>query len=280
MSRGSAVARTTQYATRNTHQAYCVLRVPLFDMSILTFLVVFILTILLQRWLHHHIQGFVLALTGNPGCGLRLLFYLLLPGIVLHEASHFVVAKFLLVHTDGIDIGIGRPQKKRVSLGSVNIERTDPLRQSLIGIAPFIVGIGAIWLIAGAGFDLWPNAGLSFEQMIGRVREYAYDWTTWLDLYLIFAVSTAMIPSESDREPWAPVITFFGLGVAILFLMGWTPRVPPDLVLLARQLLDALTFALGVAVLVNGVVALALWVLERTVESISGKRVEYRVRRR
>ena len=247
-------------------------------MSIVFFLIVFALTILLQQWLHRHIQGFALALTGNPGCAVRLLFYLLLPGVVLHEASHYVAAKLLLVRTNGI--GIGSTRKKRVSLGSVNIERTDPIRESLVGVAPFVIGLTAIWLIVGWGFSMWPNSGLTIAQMLERVRDYGNDWTTWLDLYLVFAVSTAMIPSESDREPWGPVITIFGLGVAILFLLGWTPRVPQDYVALARQLLDALTFALGIAAVVNGAVAIVLWLLERTVERISGKRVEYRVGKR
>ena len=249
-------------------------------MSILYFLIVFALTIILQQWLHRHIQAFALALTGNPGCAIRLLFYLLLPGVLLHEASHYVVAKLLLVRTNGITIGLRNSRKKQVSLGSVNIDRTDPIRESVIGVAPFVVGLTAIWLIVGWGFSIWPNSGLTLAQMIERVRDYGYDWTTWLDLYLVFAVSTAMIPSESDREPWGPVITIFGLGVAVLFLLGWTPRVPQDFVALARQLLDALTFALGIAVVVNGAVAIMLWILERTVERLSGKRVEYRVRRR
>ena len=249
-------------------------------MSIVFFLIVFALTIILQQWLHRHIQAFALALTGNPGCAIRLLFYLLLPGILLHEASHYVVAKLLLVRSNGITIGLRKTRKKQVSLGSVNIERTDPIRESIVGVAPFVVGLTAIWLIVGWGFSMWPNSSLTLAQMIDRVREYGYDWTTWLDLYLVFAVSTAMIPSESDREPWGPVITIFGLGVAILFLLGWTPRVPQDYVTMARQLLDALTFALGIAVVVNGAVAVVLWILERTVERLSGKRVEYRVRRR
>ena len=249
-------------------------------MSILFFLLVFALTILLQRWLHQHIQGFALALTGDPGCAVRLLFYLLLPGVLLHEASHYILAKLLLVRTNGMNIGIGSTRRKQISLGSVNIERTDPIRESVIGVAPFVVGLTAIWLIVGWGFGVWPNSGLTLAQVAERVGDYAYDWTTWLDLYLVFAVSTAMIPSESDREPWGPVLTVFGVGVAVLFLLGWTPRVPQDFVTLARQLLDALTFALGVAVIVNGVIAVLLWILERTFERISGKRVEYRVRRR
>jgi hypothetical protein len=244
-------------------------------MSILIFAIVFFLTILLQRWLHQHIQAFALALTGNPGCAVRLLFYLLLPGIILHEMSHYLAARLLFVRTGGINLGVGRAGRKHISLGSVTIARSDPVRTSLIGVAPFLVGIGAIWLIAGAGFDLWPNAGPTFEQMASRLIEYSHDWTTWLDVYLIFAVSTAMIPSESDREPWGPAVTVLGSLVAVLLLMGWTPRMPGEWVLPARRLLDALIFALGIAVIVNGMVAVLLWLVEQVVALFSRHRVVY-----
>jgi len=249
-------------------------------MSILVFLIVFALTLFLQRWLHQHIQGLALILTGNPRSGLRLLFYLLLPGVILHELSHYVVARLLLVPTGHFHIGLRNLRARQVSLGSVHIERVDPLRESLIGVAPFLFGVSAIWAIAALGFDVWPSQDAALELMLQRIRQYADDWTTWLCVYLIFAVSTAMIPSESDRAPWGPVLTVFGLIVMGLFALGWTPTVPRELMMLARQGLDALTFALGLAVIVNGAVALVLWFLEMLLEGWRGKCVAYRVRRR
>lgn len=249
-------------------------------MSILAFFIVFALTLFLQRWLHQHIQGLALIVTGNPRSGLRLLFYLLLPGIVLHELSHYIVAKLLLVPTGEFHIGLRNLRARQVSLGSVSIERVDPLRESLIGAAPFAFGIGTIWFIAVWGFDIWTPNSAALMLMLQRIVQYADDWTTWLDVYLIFAVSTAMIPSESDRAAWGPVLTMFGLIVACLFVLGWTPTIPPDVMLLARQVLDALTFALGLAVIINGSVAIVLWLLELSVGGVRGKRVAYRVRRR
>lgn len=248
-------------------------------MSVLAFLSVFVLTLFLQRWLHQHIQGFVLMVTGNPRSGLRFLFYLLLPGIILHELSHYLIAKLLFVPTGQFRIGL-RDLRAQVTLGSVSIERVDPLRESLVGAAPFVFGISVIWLIAAWGFDVWPLSSASVMLMLQRIVQYANDWTTWLDVYLIFAVSTAMIPSESDRAAWGPVLTMFGVIVACLFVLGWTPTIPADWMLLARQILDALTFALGLAVIVNGSVAIILGLLEVSVGGMRGKRVAYRVRRR
>ncbi len=247
-------------------------------MSILLFAGIFVLTLLLQQWLHRHIQGLTLVLTGNPGCAPRALFYLLWPGVLLHEMSHYVTARLLLVPVGRLRVGLGRANTRHISFGSVNVGRTDPVRDSLVGVAPFLVGVGCIWLLAGVGFGLWPNSSLSAELVLKRIAAQSSGWTTWLALYLIFAVSTAMIPSESDREPWGPVVTVFGLGVGILFLMGWAPRVPPDFVQAARQLVDALTFALGVAVIVNGSVGCVLWVAEVTALRISGTRIRYRKR--
>ncbi len=244
-------------------------------MTIVLFVVVFVLTLFLQRWLHQHIQGLTFVVTGDPGCAVYFLFILLLPGIILHEGSHWVVANLLGVRTGKISFGVARARGKQFSLGSVTVDRTDSIRESLIGAAPFFVGLGAILLIAGYGFDLWPNSGLSLNQMIERVLATANDPLTWLDLYLIFAVSTAMIPSESDREPWGGVLVVFGAIGVLAILLGWLPRLPPEVLNSAQQVLQGLTFAFGVSVVVNGTVAFILWILEWTIASVTRRRVRY-----
>lgn len=244
-------------------------------MEIVLFIVVFGLTLFLQHWLHQHIQGLTFAVTGDPGCAMRILFFLLLPGIVLHEGSHWAVAKLLGVRTGKVSLGLARARGKQFSLGSVNVERTDSLRESLIGLAPFVVGLGAILLIAGYGFDLWPDSALTLNQMVDRVLSTANDWLTWLDLYLIFAVSTAMIPSESDREPWGMLIAVFGVVGGLAILLGWTPRIPPDVIDVARRVLQALTFVFGVSVVVNGTVALLIGLVELTVTTMTRRKVRY-----
>ncbi|MGB8645033.1 MAG: hypothetical protein WCF84_07330 [Anaerolineae bacterium] len=245
-------------------------------MPIVLFVIVFGLTLFLQRWLHQHIQGLTFAVTGDPGCAMRFLFILLLPGVILHEASHWVVANLLFVRTGKVNLGLSRARGKQFSLGSVTVERSDSFRESLIGVAPFFVGLGAIILIAGYGFDLWPNTTLSYKEMLDRVLSTANDWLTWVDLYLIFAVSTAMIPSESDREPWGQLLLIFG-GIALIALfLGWSPRsISPDVINAGRAVLNGLTFAFGVSVVVNGAVAFFIWIVEWMVASITRRRVKY-----
>lgn len=244
-------------------------------MEIALFVVFFGLTLFLQRWLQQHIQGFAYALTGDPGCAVRALFLLLLPGVLLHEFSHWLIANLIGVRTGAVNIGLGKTRGKHFSLGSVTVERTDPLRESLIGIAPFIFGIVAVWATMGIGFDLWSDQHITPELVWSRIWESITDPLTWLALYLVFAVSTSMIPSESDREPWGAIIVLFGVIGAAAFFFGWTPNVSPDLITAARQVLDALTFVFGIIFVVNGSLAILIFLIEWGFGSVTRRRVRY-----
>lgn len=244
-------------------------------MEIIVFGSIFGLTILLQRLLQQHIQGFTFALTGNPGCAVHTLFILLLPGVLLHEFSHWLVANLLGVRTGAINIGLGKMRGKNFSFGSVTVERTDPLRESLIGIAPFVFGLLAIWTIMGLSFDLWPTRALRPEIVLTRIASTLGDPPTWLALYLVFAVSTAMIPSASDREPWGVLIALFG-GIALLaLLLGWTPNFSPEVIGYARRALDALSLAFGVIVVVNGSLFILLVLMEWGLGHMTQRKVRY-----
>jgi hypothetical protein len=242
-------------------------------MEIIVFFLLFGVMLFLQRWLQQHIQGLTFALTGNAGCAVRALFILLLPGVLLHEFSHWLIANLLGVRTGPISIGLGRTRGKHFSLGSVTIERTDPLRESLIGVAPFVSGLVAIWLIMGIGFDLWSPRDP--QLVVQRIGSTIGDPLTWLALYLVFAVSTSMIPSESDREPWGVIIAIFaGIGILALIL-GWVPRFTSDTIDLALQVLYTLIFVFGIIVVVNGALAILIFLFEWGFGAMTSRRVRY-----
>lgn len=243
-------------------------------MPVVAFFALFAITLILQRWLQQHIQGLTFAVTGSPGCAVRVLFLLLLPGVLLHEFSHWAVAGILNVRTGPINIGLGRTRgNKHFSLGSVTVERTDPLRESLIGLAPFIAGLVSIWALMGFGFDLWtladPLAALE------RIWSTIGDPLTWLCLYLVFAVSTSMIPSESDREPWGVIIVLFLAIGGIAIVLGWTPYLTTDLIDQATRVLAALTLVFGIIVVVNGGLAILIALMEWSFGAMTRRRVRY-----
>lgn len=242
-------------------------------MELILFFVLFGVMLFLQHWLQQHIQGLTFAVTGNPGCAVRALFLLLLPGVLLHELSHWLVANLIGVRTGKVSIGLGKMRGKNFSLGSVTVERSDPARESLIGIAPFITGILAVWGLMGYGFGLWsPNDPMQVLQIVWATIS---DPLTWLALYFVFAVSTSMIPSESDREPWGIIIAIFaGVGVLALIL-GWTPNITPDLLERANQVLTTLTYVFGIIVAVNGILAVIIFLLEWGFGAMTQRKVRY-----
>ncbi len=105
-------------------------------------------------------------------------------------------------------------------MGYVETAQTDIVRDSLIGIAPLIAGslfihyTGAIHLglptllkvLEYGQLDLFWK-GLTF---LPRVDDF-YLW-----FYLVFAISSTMMPSESDSHAWLPL----GLLTAGLVTLG------------------------------------------------------------
>jgi hypothetical protein len=242
-------------------------------MEIIAFFVLFGLMLFLQRWLQQHIQGLTFAVTGNPGCAIRALFLILLPGVLLHEASHWLVANIVGVRTGKVSIGLGKMRGKHFSLGSVTVDRSDPLRESLIGVAPFVFGLLAVWLTMGIGFGLWsPDNPMEVYEVISSTIT---DPLTWVALYFVFAVSTSMIPSESDREPWGPIILVFALIGAAAFILGWTPNITPELLANAQKVLNTLIFVFGIICLVNGALFLIILILEQGFGALTQRRVRY-----
>ena len=233
----------------------------------------------MKRWINRHVQGLGLLLVGDNEAAMFLYFVLLLPGILIHELSHWLAAKLLGVRTGKISLWPSKGRGNQMRMGSVRVARTDPFRSSLIGVAPLVSGCLAILiigqLILGLG-DLgevllireWDQV---WESILARLR--APDF--WLWLYLIFAVSNAMLPSETDREPWRPVLLFMGLLALFVYLTGWVRQVPAVVTTASLAGLSYLAYAFSLTVLVDAIFIAAIAVLEALVSRLTGKRVEY-----
>src|SRR5262245_22357688 len=112
----------------------------------------FVITLLplvfLQRLLHREIQAVLLILTRSPQFTITAFSILFLPGIILHEVSHYVVANLLGVETARLSLGPRVMPGQRLQLGSVETAPTDIVRDSLIGAAPLFTGGSVVALIA------------------------------------------------------------------------------------------------------------------------------------
>ncbi|HIC88659.1 MAG TPA: hypothetical protein EYP04_04570 [Anaerolineae bacterium] len=234
--------------------------------------------VVINRWVNQHMQGVGLLLFGDEDGALLVTYLLLLPGIVLHEASHWVMAKSLGLRTGRLTLW---PQRVRghLRLGSIDVENGGPLLNSLVGVAPFLFGSSVLVLIGYQVFDAellgtawttgdWKAALVSLWDSL-QVRD------SWLWLYLIFTVSNAMTPSTSDRAPWRPVIAFSLLLAAIAYLAGWMPRLSDIAVLQLNDAFRTLTYAFVFTLTIDIVFALFILISELTLSTARGQRVVY-----
>jgi hypothetical protein len=227
-----------------------------------------------KRWTTHSLQELSVRWVGDRDVALVVYFVLVLPGVVLHELSHWATAKLLGVRVSGISLGPVRKRGNRVSLGSVRVGRVDVVRGTLIGLAPLLAASAAISLIGTLvlGVDELlasaPRGGL--ELVAAGVRQILDVPDVWLWLYLIFAVSNAMLPSESDMWAVRPLLAFLGLAAAVVVVVSGVPSVSPEVVAAAGVgaafLASAFGLTLAANVVFGAVIGLLLWITRRLQE--------------
>lgn len=247
--------------------------------TLLAFALLVMLLYWLQRWTSQHVQGIGVLLFDSSTAGMALLWFVLLPGVLLHEISHWLMAKLLDVPTGRLRL-TPSVQGKQVVLGSVEVKRTDPVRDSLVGLAPFLAGTLALLAIGYWVFDA-ASLGLAWErgawEQLGQVLLAAFRVNdAWLWLYLIVAVSNAMMPSPSDRESWRLVLIYLGLVAGIVLLFGGLPTLPASLTASLTRGLRTLTYAFALALAISLAFALLLALLERLLSGLRGRKVVYK----
>ena len=236
------------------------------------------LLVVLERWIHRHLQGLMLLLTGDREIAVFLYALPLMPGILLHEVSHALMAKLLGVRVGRISV---RPRlaDKRIQLGFVPVEETDPIRGSLIGLAPLLTGSAAILLIGYQVFGIGEvQQALSAGTWVGLLSHFvdllkAPD--AWLWAYVIFTVSNTMLPSQSDRESWTPIVLFLVIAVALAWVVGLAPVIIERLQAPIRFATRWLTSMYGFTIVADLPFLLAILVVEWGLGRVRGMRVEY-----
>jgi hypothetical protein len=217
-------------------------------------------------------------IAGQADMALMLYALPLLPGVALHELSHATVAALLGVKTANLTLIPQRQPDGHVRLGSVQVERVDVVRSSLIGLAPLLAGSIAIVLIVRFAFDVntlgeavqrGDIAGL-LSSLGGLLR--APD--AWLWLYLLFSIANAMMPSPSDRETWPPVILFSLLLLSLAVAFGLNSAIE-GVGAIVDQIMRWLAAALTLTLIVDAPFVAIIFLIEVTSSRALGRRVEY-----
>ena len=250
---------------------------------------------LLRNWLNRHLGRLCMIIMRDPQRGANLYYYLQAPGTIWHELSHYLMAKILFVRTGNVRLFQFRPTAYRdergrptgrVVLGYVETYRTDPIRQSLIGVAPLLSGLAVLAFLAvqlgfGAGFS-----DAASVRYVGLTRQVAlpYDYSAlmnerlkelpdlilaslrtplnWLLMYCVFTFGNNMFPSKPDRRGW--LIGFFiPLSIVLLIVLtGHGPTLDNDSQRAWLQGFANLTWLFVFAAIINLVLALLTGLLE------------------
>ena len=234
--------------------------------------------LLLQRSLHREIQAIFLLITRRADIAIMLFSILFLPGILLHEGSHYLTARLLGVRTGRFSV-LPRPLGDgRLQLGFVETEKADPIREAIIGVAPLLAG-GAFVAYAGLVqmglleiWELWVGGGL--EELAVLLPSLYSQPDFWLWFYLTLVVSSTMMPSASDRRGWVPLLLFIAFLFGVAVLAGAGPWMLANLAEPLAMIFLAMAVVFGVSVLVHAVLLLPSWLLRRALSWATGLEVD------
>lgn len=237
-----------------------------FILSLLIYLVV-------QRRLHHEIQGVFLLLTRNAAVALGLFALLFFPGVFIHEFSHWVTAKLLRVRTGKFSLLPQLQPDGSLRLGYVEAAPADFFRETLIGAAPFFSGVLAVgWIavqrlnILSIGFN---QADLTAMEIMETLDRMINQPDFWLWFYLAFTISSTMLPSASDRRSWLPMSLVIGLIVFLFIVLGageWLLIMVQPI----NQILKAISLVFVFSLVLHGLLILPFWLFRKILSRMTG----------
>lgn len=126
---------------------------------------------------------------------------LFLPGTLIHELSHWLMATILFVPTGNIYIW-PKLEENKINLGHVEIGKSDIFRRFLIGIAPFITGLAII-----------------FSTIYFLQNDLANPIALIILGFLSFQIGNTMFSSKRDWQgAWMVILIFFAVILSLYVL--------------------------------------------------------------
>lgn len=225
--------------------------------SLVIFIVLIIILAIQRSRLVYEVSGTSLLLFGSTKPGIGLYSFFFLPGTIIHELSHWIVAEILQVRTGAITIFPDlREEGESQRLGSVATAKSDPFRGFLIGVAPFVTGIGILLVLGRLLLLGWNN--------------FAW-WQLTLIIYGIMVIGNSMIISKEDRRTWPFIILV--LALVIIFLIRSKYSLSPSSSQLLAQTFSSLNLVLGVTAGVNLVMIGGSYLTRSLVERVTKRRI-------
>lgn len=216
---------------------------------------------LLSKKLTNTLYRVFLMIFRHRRLALPILIVILFPGTVIHELSHLFTAEILGVKTGKLQLAPESIEGEGIQVGSVELVHTDPFRRSVIGLAPFFVGLTALFILSSLLPNLWNNSIIAYNQgiLFSSLSLY-YLLTT---IYFLFAISNTMFSSKEDMKGVIPVALVLIAFAALISLVGFRVGITPELESSLHTLLKSLVTSLAVVIGINGILTLLTGVFTR-----------------
>jgi hypothetical protein len=209
-----------------------------------------------QRQMTTAFARLVHRLGGNQKTLIILWSIIFLPGTVIHEISHFLLAAATGARTGKIEIfpefleqALDDEDKSRgVRLGSVQVSRLNPIQGFLVGMAPFFSGLALlVWLA-------------SLLQSDFQEKNYL---TLIIETYFFFVIANSFFPSWTDIKQTLPLVVITLIVGLLLWFLGVQFNVSQDSPVWG--LIDSLGNALLISVVINIFILSTLLLLNKTI---------------
>lgn len=242
--------------------------------------------VFIQRWIHTHLHGASLLLVGRDDLATIVYAVVLFPGVVLHEVSHWLMATLLGVRTGKLSVLPRRQADGSLQLGYLEYykgPKIGPTRESLIGAAPLISGTIAVLLIGhhAFGFASFTDAIQIGELpvMVDAIHQLLVSPNILVWLYFTFAISSAMLPSRSDRHAWpafmAIIVAVTTVAVVVVRAIGGSAGMFTSFARPISTIFSYLATSFLIAILVSLLFMAAIGVLEWLLGRIRGATIVY-----
>ena len=170
---------------------------PLFNYS-LTWVILFVIQLVILSFisnkLFNRIYLFLHRFFKKDSTVVLVVSFVFLPGTFIHELCHAMAVTFLGSRVTAFSIW-PRIEGDSIKMGYAEVEVLDMFRNSLIGVAPLVIGTGILYLLASS----FQNVDLIFKIIY---------------LYLIFQISNSMFLSPADVKE-VRVLLFLTLFILI-----------------------------------------------------------------
>lgn len=174
-------------------------------MYFLSFFTELFFLFLLSRTFTRELSWFLYRMIRSQHITMYIIAFLFLPGTIIHELSHYLMAVMLRVHAGNIHL-FPEMAGDNIKMGTVAIAKTDPIRRFFIGAAPFFCGTSLILITISLSIQYNIVNNSLFLILLG---------------YLIFEIGNTMFSSRKDMEGALELLLAIGIVSVLLMVIGF-----------------------------------------------------------